>query len=65
MRSCAGGPINGSPAPVRCSYSLLERAPISDPFRTDPEKELTMPLNENSVWFITGCSTGFGRELAQ
>jgi NAD(P)-dependent dehydrogenase (short-subunit alcohol dehydrogenase family) len=24
-----------------------------------------MPLNENSVWFITGCSTGFGRELAQ
>ena len=24
-----------------------------------------MPLNENAVWFITGCSTGFGRELAQ
>ncbi|MBA1157575.1 oxidoreductase [Microvirga mediterraneensis] len=24
-----------------------------------------MPLNENPVWFITGCSTGFGRELAQ
>ena len=20
--------------------------------------------NENPVWFITGCSTGFGRELA-
>ncbi|NBJ10039.1 oxidoreductase [Microvirga arsenatis] len=24
-----------------------------------------MPLNENPVWFITGCSTGFGRELAR
>jgi NAD(P)-dependent dehydrogenase (short-subunit alcohol dehydrogenase family) len=24
-----------------------------------------MPLNNNPVWFITGCSTGFGRELAQ
>jgi len=24
-----------------------------------------MPLNDNPVWFITGCSTGFGRELAQ
>lgn len=24
-----------------------------------------MALNETPVWFITGCSTGFGRELAQ
>ncbi|MBM6579355.1 oxidoreductase [Microvirga sp. BT689] len=24
-----------------------------------------MPLNDNPVWFITGCSTGFGREFAQ
>jgi len=24
-----------------------------------------MKLDENTVWFITGCSTGFGRELAQ
>jgi NAD(P)-dependent dehydrogenase (short-subunit alcohol dehydrogenase family) len=24
-----------------------------------------MALNNNPVWFITGCSTGFGRELAQ
>ena len=24
-----------------------------------------MALPENPVWFITGCSTGFGRELAQ
>jgi NAD(P)-dependent dehydrogenase (short-subunit alcohol dehydrogenase family) len=24
-----------------------------------------MPANSNPVWFITGCSTGFGRELAQ
>jgi NAD(P)-dependent dehydrogenase (short-subunit alcohol dehydrogenase family) len=24
-----------------------------------------MALNDNAVWFITGCSTGFGRELAQ
>lgn len=24
-----------------------------------------MPLNDDPVWFITGCSTGFGRELAQ
>jgi NAD(P)-dependent dehydrogenase (short-subunit alcohol dehydrogenase family) len=24
-----------------------------------------MSLNDNTVWFITGCSTGFGRELAQ
>jgi NAD(P)-dependent dehydrogenase (short-subunit alcohol dehydrogenase family) len=24
-----------------------------------------MSLNHNPVWFITGCSTGFGRELAQ
>jgi len=23
------------------------------------------PINELSVWFITGCSTGFGRELAK
>src|SRR5258708_4161856 len=22
-------------------------------------------MNENKVWFITGCSTGFGRELAR
>jgi len=24
-----------------------------------------MALNDHPVWFITGCSTGFGRELAQ
>jgi len=24
-----------------------------------------MALNENPVWFITGCSTGFGRELSK
>lgn len=24
-----------------------------------------MALHENTVWFITGCSTGFGRELAK
>lgn len=24
-----------------------------------------MALNENPVWFITGCSTGFGRELSR
>jgi NAD(P)-dependent dehydrogenase (short-subunit alcohol dehydrogenase family) len=24
-----------------------------------------MPQNSNPVWFITGCSTGFGRELAK
>jgi NAD(P)-dependent dehydrogenase (short-subunit alcohol dehydrogenase family) len=24
-----------------------------------------MPLKQNPVWFITGCSTGFGRELAK
>jgi NAD(P)-dependent dehydrogenase (short-subunit alcohol dehydrogenase family) len=24
-----------------------------------------MALNDDPVWFITGCSTGFGRELAQ
>src|SRR5690349_132594 len=24
-----------------------------------------MPLNNSDVWFITGCSTGFGRELAK
>ena len=24
-----------------------------------------MPIQEDSVWFITGCSTGFGRELAK
>ena len=23
------------------------------------------PINEHPVWFITGCSTGFGRELAK
>ena len=28
-------------------------------------KELTMPLPADPVWFITGCSTGFGRELAR
>ena len=22
-------------------------------------------ITENPVWFITGCSTGFGRELAK
>src|SRR5271169_709373 len=25
----------------------------------------TMPLQNSDVWFITGCSTGFGRELAK
>jgi NADP-dependent 3-hydroxy acid dehydrogenase YdfG len=24
-----------------------------------------MGLSDNPVWFITGCSAGFGRELAQ
>jgi NAD(P)-dependent dehydrogenase (short-subunit alcohol dehydrogenase family) len=24
-----------------------------------------MPVNDKPVWFITGCSTGFGRELAR
>src|ERR1700686_5379298 len=24
-----------------------------------------MPLQKSDVWFITGCSTGFGRELAK
>ncbi len=24
-----------------------------------------MPIEKNAVWFITGCSTGFGRELAR
>ncbi|MGB0034123.1 MAG: oxidoreductase [Candidatus Acidiferrales bacterium] len=24
-----------------------------------------MPLHDSDVWFITGCSTGFGRELAK
>jgi NADP-dependent 3-hydroxy acid dehydrogenase YdfG len=24
-----------------------------------------MPLQDSDVWFITGCSTGFGRELAK
>ena len=24
-----------------------------------------MAMNENPIWFITGCSTGFGRELGQ
>ena len=24
-----------------------------------------LPATEPSVWFITGCSTGFGRELAK
>ncbi len=24
-----------------------------------------MPLQNSDVWFITGCSTGFGRELAR
>ena len=24
-----------------------------------------MPLRNSDVWFITGCSTGFGRELAK
>jgi NAD(P)-dependent dehydrogenase (short-subunit alcohol dehydrogenase family) len=27
--------------------------------------ETTMPLQKSDVWFITGCSTGFGRELAK
>ena len=26
---------------------------------------MTTPLRDSPVWFITGCSTGFGRELAQ
>lgn len=24
-----------------------------------------MPPQDSAVWFITGCSTGFGRELAK
>jgi NAD(P)-dependent dehydrogenase (short-subunit alcohol dehydrogenase family) len=30
-----------------------------------PERIYAMALNDNPVWFITGCSTGFGRELGQ
>ena len=26
---------------------------------------MTDPASEPRVWFITGCSTGFGRELAK
>jgi NAD(P)-dependent dehydrogenase (short-subunit alcohol dehydrogenase family) len=26
---------------------------------------ITSTITEQSVWFITGCSTGFGRELAK
>ena len=26
---------------------------------------MTDPASESRVWFITGCSTGFGRELAK
>src|ERR1700674_3162834 len=29
------------------------------------EGDTTMPLRNSDVWFITGCSTGFGRELAK
>jgi NAD(P)-dependent dehydrogenase (short-subunit alcohol dehydrogenase family) len=29
------------------------------------EGDTTMPLQSSDVWFITGCSTGFGRELAK
>ena len=24
-----------------------------------------MPIDKNAIWFITGCSTGFGREIAR
>src|ERR1017187_594242 len=33
------------------------------PTMTTKKKKLT--ITEKSVWFITGCSTGFGRELAK
>src|SRR5918994_31982 len=36
--------------------------PLPHPFE---QRRSRMPLNDNPVWFITGCSTGFGRELAQ
>src|SRR3979409_2231899 len=29
------------------------------------EGDSPMPLQNSDVWFITGCSTGFGRELAK
>jgi len=44
------------------------------PSYRDPQKASTfsgvagdfiMPSNAKPVWFITGCSTGFGREMAQ
>src|ERR1700676_3728986 len=30
-----------------------------------PAGEIAMALQKSDVWFITGCSTGFGRELAK
>jgi NAD(P)-dependent dehydrogenase (short-subunit alcohol dehydrogenase family) len=30
-----------------------------------PAGDMAMPLKKSDVWFITGCSTGFGRELAK
>jgi NAD(P)-dependent dehydrogenase (short-subunit alcohol dehydrogenase family) len=30
-----------------------------------PETKMENEMSEKSVWFITGCSTGFGRELAK
>src|SRR5258706_6204657 len=42
-------------------------APRMAPYRFPPHKERPMPANTESspIWFITACSTGLGRALAE
>jgi hypothetical protein len=59
-RICAS---DGS-TPVRFIPSTRMKSPATSG-STDHDTCSRAPITEQSVWFITGCSTGFGRELAK
>jgi NADP-dependent 3-hydroxy acid dehydrogenase YdfG len=48
--------------------SLINQAAVLASFTvgdTSMPAAITKEITEQSVWFITGCSTGFGHELAK
>jgi NAD(P)-dependent dehydrogenase (short-subunit alcohol dehydrogenase family) len=51
---------------VRFAAKIARRIPRIDSIHfPQHEQELSMMNRDNPVWLITGCSTGFGRELAK
>src|ERR1700712_1243037 len=51
---------------MRFAARLPDEIPrIDSTYFLKHEQELSMMNRDNPVWLITGCSTGFGRELAK